>query len=479
MQKAFKLASQFKLTKRDKAQEQLLKEAKAGNIRILDGFGEKSELQIIEAIEDSKQHKRERERMLLPKAEEIASRYINYLKSFDFVDDVVALGSLRRRESTVGDLDMAVVTTEGTKAIEAFVNYEEVADVMAKGEKRAAVSLTNETQVDLRIVEKDSLGAMKQYFTGNKQHNVLLRTVALEKGLSISEYGIKENGQLIKYSTEEELYKRLGLPYIPPYLRQGRNEIDKAKANKLPKLITLNDIKGDLHTHTTYSDGTNSIEEMIQKAISLNYEYIGITDHGPSVHSRGRFEVLGIIDKRRDEISKLNEKYDNIKIFYGYEINLLADGEMSMPDDLMKKLDYVIAGLHTAFNQDKGTATRRVINAIENPNVFMIAHPSGRIINQRKAVELDWEQVLDAAASTNTVLEINAHPNRLDLAEDLVLEAVSKNIKLAINTDAHSTADMDLMQYGIDVASRGWCTNANILNTLPYEEISKIIKVNK
>ena len=468
--KAFKLATAFKLTNRETAVEKIKEAAENHLIRVLESFGEKSEKDILEAITEAKHHKATKPRLFLYQAEEIAQRIITYVSELEFIKDVRALGSLRRRSPTVGDLDIAVCSTQPEQVIEHFVKFPEIDYIVAQGTERVGVVLKNDIQVDLRVSTPQAYGAMLQYFTGSKQHNVLLRQYALDKKLSLSEYGIKSNGKLLEFATEEAFYEKIGLEYIPPELRHGKDEIALDLQHKLPTLVTLSDIKGDIHTHTTASDGVNSLEEMIFAAKRLKYEYLGIADHAPSIQSRGQKMVEEIILTQKEHFKKLNASEKNIKLLFGYEVNILTDATLSLPNELLAQLDYVIASLHTSLDQDRETITNRLIKALENEFVTVIGHPSGRLINQRDAADIDWRKVFDAAIDNNKILEINAQPQRLDLADDLVRDATDRGIKLIINTDAHSTTDLNFMKYGIDVARRGFCETKNIVNTLPFEK---------
>lgn len=476
--KAFKLATQFNLDSREKAIAKIKKHAEKGEVQVLEGFGAKSEKLILEAVSELKQQKNEKPRMLLNKAEEISDRVISYMRSCEYVIEIHALGSLRRRESTVGDLDIVIATEHGSEVIEHFIKFPEVADITAKGDSRAAIVTKTDVQVDIRVVPVKMLGSMMQYFTGSKQHNIVLRSYALSKGYSLSEYGIKDKAGAVKeFADEKSFYEFLGLGYIPPILRQGRSEVELAARKKLPESIKISDIKGDLHTHTTESDGLNSIEDMVASAIEKGYQYIGITDHAPSVQYRGRYEVLGIITQQRQKIEQINSSQEHIRVLYGYEVNILKDATLSLSNDILEKLDYVIAAIHTSFDQTREEITNRIINAIENPFVKIIAHPSGRVINERKPIDVDWPKVFDKALKHKKILEINAQPSRLDLAEDLVRDAINLGLKLVINTDAHSVADLSNMRYGIDVASRGWCTADNIVNTLQQKELLELLGI--
>ncbi|MFZ5424861.1 MAG: DNA polymerase/3'-5' exonuclease PolX [Patescibacteria group bacterium] len=472
---AYKLANAFDINKRENALDTVKKAAQANKIQLLPGFGEKSEKDILNAIEEAKEHKSVRQRLLLPHAEEISQRVITHLKKSDAIVKIDVLGSQRRREDTVGDLDLAVITTNPEEAILHFLEFPEIKEVDSKGEKKASVILTNGVQVDLRVSTEAAYGAMLQYFTGNKQHNVLLRSLALEQKKSLSEYGIKINGNIKEFPDEESFYTELGLPYIPPELRQGDEEIEFAQKNKLPNLVNLSDIKGDLHTHTTYSDGTAQLPEMVEKAIALGYKYIGITDHAPSVQSRGRYDVLGIIEARKREIEQINSSQSSIRVLFGYEINILKDASISLPEDIVAQLDYAIGAIHTSMDQSKDEITKRLVAALEHPHINIIAHPSGRLLNQRNSYEVDWDVVLDAAKANKKILEIDAQPSRRDLAYDLVKRARKMDIKLSIDTDAHSVLDMELMPYGIDVARRGWCEAKDIINTYDLDSFLKLL----
>ncbi len=476
--KAFKLATAFSLVERGTALEKLKKAAEEGKIGVLEGFAKKSEQLILEAITEMKTHKTERERLLLIRAEEVAARLIEFIKKDDNVIEAEALGSLRRRAPTVGDLDIAVATSDPAKTVQHFLEFSEIKDVLSKGDRGARVSLSTDLQVDMRVIAPKAFGAMVQYFTGSKQHNVLLRTHALEKGLSLNEYGIKKNNKLIEFATEKEFYEYLGMDHIPPELRQGKNEIDLARSKKLPDLVRLEDIKGDIHTHTIASDGLNTLEEMLKHAEKLGYDYYGMSDHAPSTSARGEKEVLNIIKAQRKLIEQLSESFPSIRLLLGYEVNILVNTELNMSDELLSHLDYVIASIHTSFDQPREQITERLLKTIENPHVSIIGHPTGRLINQRPSCDIDWTEVMKAVKKHNKILEINSQPDRLDLTEDLVYEARTLGIKFIINTDAHAIDQLNNMKYGIDVARRGWCTKDSIINTLPTKDFLRVLKSN-
>ena len=472
---AYKLASQFQLKHRETALEEVKKLAEAGKIRELDGFSEKSEANILDAIENLKMNKSEKKRTLLANAEKVVERVREYMLSNKDIQYCEAMGSFRRRAPTIGDLDFAVASENIDETISYFLKFPEVKEILSQGDKKASVVLNNDLQVDLRVIQKKELGSMLQYFTGNMQHNVLLRQYALQNSMSLSEYGIKYQEKLEEFAHEEDFYKRLGLQYIVPELRHGKNEIELAKKNELPKLVKLEDIKGDLHTHTTFSDGENTLEEMVNKAREKGYEYIGISDHAPSVVSRGDDEVRRLIEKRREEIDELNKKYSDIKILFGMEVNILADNSLGLPDEMLKMLDYAIASIHTSFEMDRDKMTERVLSALSNPYIKIWGHPSGRLLNEREGIEINWTKIFEFAAENKKIIEINAQPQRLDLADDLVYEAIKAGVTIIINTDSHNSQSLDMMRYGIDVARRGFCEKHHILNTLNLEKfIEKI-----
>lgn len=473
--KAYKLALAFKLTDRSTALEKIKEAALKNKIQLLEGFGEKSEKDILGAIEQSRKSKNSKTRMLYPTAEEIVSRIVEHMSKEDFVKNIEAAGSYRRKNATVGDLDFPISTNEPEKTIEHFFKFPEIKETIVRGEKKASVVLTNDAQVDVRVTTPESYGAMLQYFTGSKQHNILLRNYALSKGLSLSEYGIKKGKEVLEFSNEKDFYKYLGLPYIPPELRHGSNEIEMAVKNKLPNLIELEDIKGDVHVHTTDSDGINTLEEVVEMAIQKGYQYLGVTDHAPSIPARGYGTVLKLFNDRKKRVEAINKTQDKVKVLLGYEVNILADATLGLPNEILKELDYCVASIHTSFTQDKETMTNRLLSAIENPYVNIIGHPSGRLINERDPADPNWDKVFNAVRSHGKILEINSQPNRLDLTDDLVKVAISWGLKMIINSDAHSLDQFNSMKYGIYNARRGWAEKKDIVNTLNLEDFLKAI----
>lgn len=470
---AYKLALAFKLKDEETAIEEVKKAALSGLIQKLPGFAGKKEADILKAIEQEKMNKNFMPRLLLPQAEDIAERVLSHIRKSSDVLETEALGSLRRKASTIGDLDIAVATENPESVIKHFLEFPEIEEVTGEGDKKASVRLKNGIQVDVRICEPASFGSMKQYFTGSKQHNVSLRTYALERGMSLSEYGIKVKDKLNKISREEDFYKKIGLPWITPELRQGKDEVELASKEALPALIELKDIKGDLHMHTNLSDGVSTLHEMLKAAIDCGYEYVGISDHSPSTQSRGKYEVLGLIEKFRRSVEQINYSQKKIRVLFGYEVNILVDGSMSLSDDLMEKLDYVVASIHGSFDQPRKVVTERLLSAIRNPYVKVIGHPSGRLINERQPLDLDWDRIFDAVLENKKILEINSQPNRLDLPDDLIYVARKKGIKFVISSDSHSAEGLGYMKYGINTARRGWLSKDFVINTLSRENLIK------
>jgi len=475
--RAYKLSMAFKLLDRENALEKLKEAAEQKKIRNLEGFGEKIEKAILEAIEEQKMTKNKKVRFLLPQAEEIVERIMNFMKGCEAVINIEVCGSFRRKNATIGDLDIPVSTNKPSEVLDYFLKFPEIKEVLVVGDKKASVVLTNEIQVDLRVSTPQAYGSMLQYFTGSKQHNILLRNYALSMGMSLSEYGIKKDGELKEFSDEKGFYSELGLSYIPPEIRNGDFEIEAAKEGKLPNLIKLEDIKGDIHSHTTASDGVNTLEEMVEEAKKLGYQYIGVADHAPSIQSRGLGTVLKIVSDTRKKINDINSSQTDIKVLFGYEVNILVDNSLGLPDDILKDLDFVIAGIHTAFGQDKETVTKRLISAIENPYVRVISHPSGRLLNERDPADPDWRKIFSAARDNGVILEINAQPQRLDLPDDLAKSAVEWGVDLIIDSDAHSTKEFGFMRYGVDNARRGWVQKDNVVNTLTYDKFIKKLRL--
>ena len=469
---AYKLAKSLKI----KNIKDLEVAAKGGKIQAIEGFGQKSEQDILRSI--AQYHGREN-RHLLPLAFSTAQRVLNHLKLIPQCERAEPLGSLRRMVATVGDIDIAVASKNAPKIIKHFTKFREVGRILEAGPKTSSVILKNGIQIDLMVQPLEAFGALLQHFTGSKNHNIHLRELALKKHLSLSEYGIKVKGVLKKFPTEEDFYQFLGMDWIPPELREDTGEIEAASSHKLPHLVKLNDIKGDIHLHSdfpiepSHDPGANSFEEIIAKAKTLDYEYIGLSDHSPGYSTHSRQQIIELIKKRTDAIEKLRSKHQEIKLLNLLEIDILANGALSVPDEGLKILNGAIAGVHSSHRQDRKTMTKRILTACQSPYVQVISHPTGRKLQEREAYEVDWREVFEECLKTKTILEVNAWPNRLDLPDVLVKEATKVGVKLIINTDSHEVSQMDNMRFGVAVARRGWASAKDIVNTLPWLEFKK------
>jgi len=452
--------------------EELGKAAQSGRISKLSGFGPKSQEDILKGIE---MLQKGAGRMLLGKAWMIAEEIVSRLKKLKEIKAIEPSGSLRRRKETIGDIDILVISTNAAKVMDAFTTMPDVERVLAKGPTKSSVYLREGVNADVRVLEPKSFGAALQYFTGGKEHNIALRQVAIKKGYKLNEYGLFKGSRQIAGKTEEEVYKALGLRWMPPELRENTGEIDAAKANKLPNLIPYDAIRGDLHTHTKWSDGTNTTEEMIQAAVRMGYEYIAITDHSKSEHVAHGMEEKRLL-KYVEEIRKLKKRYaDKIVVLAGSEVSIMADGALDYADKYLKELDWVVASVHSRFKQPRDEMTRRIIKAMEHPKVNAIGHPTGRLVNVREPYEVDIDKVFAAAKANKVALEINAEPARLDLKDVHIKAGVEKGVFFIINTDAHHEHQLRFMPFGIAQARRGWATADDVINTLPWKRFEKYI----
>lgn len=447
---------------------QLKKAAQEHLICKLPKMGEKSEQDILKAIEEHGQFSSERH--LISEALQEAERYIGYMKKCKEVKHIQYAGSLRRAQDTIGDIDILVTVKDPQKShqivMEYFVNYDEVLNVVAKGDTKSSVILQSGLNVDLRVVANESFGAALHYFTGSKEHNVRIRDLAKRKGLKVSEYGVFKGKKMIAGKTEEEVFGAIGLPFIEPELRKNDGEVEYAlKHKKFPKLVELKDIRGDLHSHTTYSDGKNSLEEMAQVFMARGYEYFAVSDHSSVMGITGG---MGSRDIKRqwEEIDKLNEKLKGkIKILKGCEVDILKDGSLDFGPEVLKELDIVIISAHMYNRLPAEQQTERIIAAIENPYSMILAHPTGRLINKRAEMEFDMEKVIDACVKNKVAIEINSNPQRLDLVDKYVKIAKEKGAKFVIDTDSHSIDHPEFMKFGVGIARRGWLTRSDVLNT--------------
>ena len=466
---ANKLSSELGISSVDELERAINDGRVAGLFRL----GERTADNILHQIQALR---RKDQRIPIGEALPIVDEIIAALHNIPGVKNLTPAGSLRRFQETVGDIDLMGTADEPKEVIDAFVALPLVKQVLAQGSTKASVIVSGGLQVDLRMVEHESFGSLLQYFTGSKQHNIALREKWRKKGLKLSEYGITvvATDKLEKFATEEEFYRRLGLQYIPPEIRQAQGEIEKAEQGTIPRLVELSDIKGDLHTHTEWSDGHDSIEQLARAARDTGRQYIAITEHSAG---RGIAHGLDVARLRQQiaEIKALNERLTGLRVLTGTEVDIRADGSLDLPHEILAELDMVTAAVHSAMNQSEEKMTARVIKAIENPDVDMIAHPTCRLIGEREPVAIDLEAVFRAAVKYNKILEINAMPDRLDLKDTHAFRARELGVKLAIGTDAHSVAHLDLMRFGIGVARRAWCEPRHILNTLPPEELLAVL----
>ena len=452
--------------------DELEKAARQHKLNDLDGFGVTTENNILRGIALQSQTSG---RSLLHHALQQGTQYVDYLKKQSGIDQISIAGSLRRRKETIGDIDILVSSSKPDEIMDAFSEYHLVDEVMLKGKTKTSVRLKDGIQVDLRVVEKKSFGSALQYFTGSKEHNVLLRGLAIKNGMKLNEYGLfsKETDKYLAGETEKEVYKNIGLSFIPPELRENRGEIEAAQNNTLPKLITLKDIEGDLHVHSTYSDGVNSIEEMVNAAEKIGYDYIGITDHSQSLKVANGVSIEDV-KKKCDHIKKINKK-SNITVLCGTECDILKDGRLDYPDETLNLFDYVGIGIHSLFKMDKKQATHRILTALDNPHVTFLAHPTCRMIGHREGFDLDMDKLFEKAVETNTYLEINAFPDRLDLNDINIKHAKEKGVQFIIGSDSHSIQHLSNMRYGVATARRGWLEKNQVLNTQSVSKLKRLL----
>lgn len=445
--------------------------AKKHRVRELPGFGEKTEQRILQALS---KHMRGERRHRLVDVENIARSYVNYLKIVPGVKEVVVAGSYRRRRETIGDLDILVTCKRGSPVVESFVAYDEVDEVISQGKTRSTVTLRSGLQVDLRVVAEVSYGAALYYFTGSKAHNIAVRKIAVKKKLKINEYGVFKGDRRVAGRTESELFKTVGLRYIEPELRENRGEIEAAAKNRLPELVTLADIRGDLHAHTSATDGNSSLREMAEAAKKLGYRYMAVTDH-----SKRMSIAHGMNEKRLRQqlvqIDRLNEKLKGIVVLKGVEVDILENGELDLSDDILKELDLTVCAVHSRFDLDRQKQTERIVRAMDNRYFNILAHPTGRLINHREAYEIDMQRVMSAALKRRCYLELNTQPDRLDLNDVHCRMAKELGLKVAVSTDAHTTTGLHDIRFGIDQARRGWLGPNDIINTRSWRDLKRLL----
>src|SRR6056297_271071 len=451
--------------------KELKQVAEAGKIRELSGFGAKTEKKILEGVDklSDRDH-----RTRLGEAEQVAAPLLAYLDELEEVSQIEVAGSYRRRKETVGDLDILVASANSAPVMERFTRHPEVGRVVSQGKTRATVYLKSGLQVDLRVVKAASFGAALHYFTGSKAHNVAIRKMALEKKLKINEYGVYSGRKRVAGKTETEVFEQVGLPWIPPELRENKGEIEAAREERLPDLVEEKDIRGDLHMHTNATDGRNSLREMAEEAKRLGYDYIAITDHSK------RLTMANGLDAKRlrqqmAAIDKLNDELDGIRVLKGIEVDILEDGKLDLPDEVLDELDITVGSIHSKFELSKKKQTERVLRAMDNPRFNILGHPTGRLIKEREAYKIDLEAVIEAAAERGCCLELNAQPSRLDLAGRYAGLLREAGVLGAVSTDAHATGHLGFMHLGVAQARRGWMEKKHVINTRTLKQLQKIL----
>lgn len=452
--------------------EQLLRAAKDGRVRELPGFGAKTEQSIIADIEA---HVQQKQRIKLVTAAQYAEPLVAHLKKVHGVEDVVVAGSYRRRKETVGDLDILVSAASSDNVMQAFVSYDEVRDVLARGTTRSTVLLRSGLQVDLRVVQKQSFGAALYYFTGSKAHNIAVRRRAQQRKLKINEYGVYQGDKQIAGASEESVFKAIDLPWIPPELRENTGEIEAAEQHRLPDLVELKDLRGDLHAHSKATDGHNSIQEMAQAAREFGLSYLAITEH-----SRHLTVAHGLDEKRLrkqiEDIDKLNAKLDGFTLLKGIELDILEDGQLDLPDPILAQLDLVIGAVHSKFNLSRAKQTQRILRAMDHPHFTLLAHPSGRLLETRDAYDVDMPRIIKHARERGCYLELNAQPDRLDLLDTYCHMARDEGVLISVNSDGHSIHDFTNLEFGIGQARRGWLEKKDVLNTRSLPQLRKLLR---
>jgi DNA polymerase (family 10) len=451
--------------------DQLARAAAAHKVRTLPGFSEKMEARIIEEIG---KHRTSEQRWKISTAADFADTLRAFMERCPGIMHVVLAGSYRRCKDTVGDLDILVTCGKGKSAVDHFISYDEIAEVTAQGPTRASVVLRAGIQVDLRVVPQESYGAALHYFTGSKAHNIHIRKLGQDKGLKINEYGVFRGDTRISGAREEDVFAAVGLPWIEPELREDRGEIEAAAAGRLPKLVTLDDVRGDLHLHTKASDGKSTLHEMAAAAVARGYEYIAITDH-----TKHATVAHGLDEKRLakqlDEIDRLNDEISGLRILKSSEVDILADGSLDLPDKILNRLDLTVCALHFKFELDAKAQTERILRAMDNRYCTILAHPSGRLLGERPAYAVDLERVLEGAKQRGCFVELNAHPTRLDLDDVHCKLAKDMGLLVSIGTDAHSTMALDFMRYGVGQARRGWLEAKDVLNTRSWARLKPLL----
>ena len=446
--------------------------AQEGRVSGLQGFGKKTEQHILDTLAA---RTGEEARIQLALAMPYADALMAYLRQSPGVGRVMVAGSYRRGRDTIGDLDILVTARAGRAMTDRFVRYPDVLEVLAQGETKASVRLRSRLQVDLRVVPEESYGAALLYFTGSKAHNVVLRQLAQQRGLKLNEYGLFRGEVRVAGETEESVYAAVGLPWIPPELRENRGEFEAANEGRLPTLVELQDLVGDLHAHTTATDGRHSLKEMADAARRRGLRYLAITDHSRRLTMARGLDATRL-SAQSAEIDRLNKGLTGLRLLKGIEVDILADGSLDLPDDVLGRLDLVVGAVHSGFNLSKQQQTERILKAMGHPHFSILAHPSGRLLGRRDPYEVDMLRIIRKARERGCFLEVNAHPERLDLTDIHCRMAREEGVLMAVNSDAHSTADLENGRYGIAQARRGWLRKSDVVNTRSYGEVSKLLK---
>ena len=451
--------------------EQLYRAARDGRIRALPGFGEKTELNILQAVEA---HVSQARRFKLAVATQYADALAAHLGAASGVEQVIVAGSFRRMRETVGDLDILVTAAADSPVMQRFTAYDEVADVLSAGSTRASVVLRSGLQVDLRVVAQQAYGAALHYFTGSKAHNIAIRRIAQKLGLKVNEYGVFRGDTRIAGEDEASVYRSVGLPWIPPELREDRGEIEAAREGRLPKLVEFSDLRGDLHAHTKATDGHDSLRDMALAAKAMGLDYVAITEHSRRLTVAHGLDPLRLA-RQCDEIDRLNAELDGITLLKGIEVDILDDGSLDLPDDVLGRLDLVVGAVHSQFHLSRAKQTERILRAMDHPHFTLLAHPSGRLIEQRDPYDVDMLRITRHARSRGCFLELNAHPDRLDLLDTHCQMAKEEGVLVSINSDAHSTFDFANLRYGVGQARRGWLEKDDVLNTRPLAALRRLL----
>ena len=464
--------------------EDLKTAAQAGKVAELDGFGEKSQQKILKGIEA---YRRRQGRFKIADAEQHVEPLVAYLRQHRAVQRLEVAGSYRRRRETVGDIDLLAITTDPGPVMQRFTTYPEVRKVELAGDTKGTVVLRSGLQIDLRLLPPESCGAALQYFTGSKEHNVRLRKRAVTRGLRVSEYGVFQvtedeaesadpfAGTMVAGREEADVYATLDLAWIPPELREDRGEIAAAERDALPDLITLDDLRGDLQMHSTWSDGRNSIEDMLDACVARGYDYFAITDHSKALAMTGGLDAQKLA-AQWEEIDQIAARRSEIRVLKGMEVDILRDGRLDLEDEFLERLDVVLVSVHSLLDLPPAKQTARILAAIRHPEVNILAHPTGRQINRRDPMQFDLDEVLQCAAEHDVIVELNAHPDRLDLKDSHLIRAKELGLRVVISTDAHRIGDLDLMRYGVDQARRAWLTTGDVVNTFPLKRLLETLQ---